>query len=198
MSNTISPYKLAHVVFRTAQYDKMIDYYTKFLGARTVFDNGELGLLSYDDEHHRIGITKIAGTTPKDPSAAGLWHVAFTFRTLQELLEAYSQRKEYGILPSWCVNHGPTTSMYYIDPDGNQIETQIDNLDDEATNQYMHSKSYKENPIGVEFVPEELIDKLAKGADPEEIKKRADIGPKDFNDIPREILLRCPPLASQF
>jgi catechol-2,3-dioxygenase len=187
-TNTISPYKLAHVVLRTAQYDKMMDYYKKFLGARAVFDNGELGLLSYDDEHHRIGIARVPGTTPKDPAAAGLWHVAFTFKTLPELLQAYSQRKEHDILPSWCVNHGPTTSMYYLDPDGNQIETQIDNLDPEGADQYMHGHSYNENPIGVNFVPEELIEMLANGADPEMIKKRIDVGPKDFSDIPREIL----------
>lgn len=188
MAETISPYKLAHVVLRTAQFDKMFDFYKVFLGARVAFSNGELGLLRYDDEHHRIAIAGIPGTTKKEPTSAGLWHVAFTFRSLQELLEAYSQRKAHGILPSWCINHGPTTSMYYFDPDGNQIETQIDNLDSEAADEYMQSHSYQENPIGVKFEPEELIDMLAKGVDAEQIKKRIDIGPKTFHDIPAEIL----------
>lgn len=40
-------------------------------------------------------------------------HVAFTFDTLDGLLLAYRQRKARGILPMWCVNHGPTTSLYY-------------------------------------------------------------------------------------
>lgn len=31
-----------------------------------------------------------------------------------------------------CVNHGPTTSIYYRDPDGNDIETQVDNFDTTA------------------------------------------------------------------
>ncbi|RVX70169.1 hypothetical protein B0A52_05502 [Exophiala mesophila] len=188
MPETISPYKLAHVVLRTANYDKMLNFYRVFLGARVAFDNGELGLLRYDDEHHRLAIAGIPGTTPKDPAAAGLWHVAFTFKSLEELLQAYSQRKEHGILPSWCINHGPTTSMYYFDPDGNQIETQIDNLDTEGADMYMQSQSYQVNPIGVKFDPEELIEMLNKGVDPESIKKRIDIGPQNFRDIPENIL----------
>lgn len=189
MSDVPSPSKLAHVVLRTAQYQKMFDFYKIFLGARVAFDNGELGFLRYDDEHHRVAIASVPGTTPKEPTAAGLWHVAFTFSSLEELLEAYSKRKVHGILPRWCVNHGPTTSMYYFDPDGNQIEAQIDNFDTaEEADGYMRSHSYSENPIGVNFDPEELIEMLAKGADPETIKKRIDVGPKDFKDIPADII----------
>ena len=42
--------------------------------------------------------------------------------------------KAAGILPYWCINHGPTTSLYYKDPDGNVIElfTQIDRMSDES------------------------------------------------------------------
>lgn len=192
MAEVTSPCKLAHVVFRTAQYTKMFDFYKTFLGARVAFDNGELGLLRYDDEHHRIAIANVPGTSPKEPASAGLWHVAFTFKSLEELLRAYSQRKEHGIFPTWCVNHGPTTSMYYLDPDNNQIETQIDNLDMEGADQYMQGPSYKDNPIGVEFDPEELIQMLNNGVTAESIMKRIDIGPKDFRDIPRAIV----PLAN--
>ena len=40
--------------------------------------------------------------------------------------------------------------MYYRDPDGNQIETQVDNFDtEEETNAYMESQEYHENPLGM-------------------------------------------------
>lgn len=192
-----SPYKLAHVVLRTNKFDRMLEFYRVFLGARVAFCNGELGFLRYDDEHHRIAIVGLPNTTDKQPMSCGIWHVAFTFRTLGELLEAYSQRKAHGILPSWCVNHGPTTSMYYFDPDGNQIETQIDNHDaPEDSDKYMQSHSYEENPIGVEFDPEQLLEMLAQGANAEDIKRRIDIGPKDMRNIPQEILPTATPTVA--
>jgi catechol 2,3-dioxygenase-like lactoylglutathione lyase family enzyme len=189
MADTISPYKLAHVVFRTGQYDKMFAFYKTFLGGEVPFDNGELGFIRYDDEHHRVAIAQVPGTTPKDPTSAGLWHVAFTYRSLSDLLKAYAQRKQHGILPSWCVNHGPTTSIYYLDPDNNQIETQIDNFEVPTdADAYMRGPSYGENPIGVNFDPDKLLEMLNDGVSPQMIMQRTDIGPKDFRDIPQAIL----------
>ena len=43
-------------------------------------------------------------------------------------LYTYARLKGDGIEPYWCINHGPTTSLYYKDPDGNQIELQVDNF----------------------------------------------------------------------
>jgi catechol-2,3-dioxygenase len=175
------PSKFAHVVLRTSadNFQKMVQYYKDFLGASAAFENDFLSFLTYDDEHHRIAIAGIPGTAPKNPKACGLEHTAFSFDTLDDLLEAYRQRKDLGISPIWSVNHGPTTSIYYADPDGNQIETQVDNFEtpEEAT-QFMMSKYFAENPIGTDFDPEEMIEKLRNGVSPEELKKRVEIGPR--------------------
>jgi hypothetical protein len=113
-------------------------------------------------------------------------HVAFTFDTLELLALAYRQRKARGIVPVWSVNHGPTTSIYYKDPDGNMIETQVDNFDTvEAANDFMSSKEFAENPIGTDFDPEDLIQKLRRGEDQASIKKRVEIGPRA---IPAELI----------
>lgn len=106
-------------------------------------------------------------------------HVAFTFASLAELVLAYKQRKELGVLPTWCVNHGPTTSMYYTDPDGNRVETQVDNFDDpgEAT-EFMQGALFAENPLGTDFDPEELDRKIQSGVEDSVLKKRVEIGPR--------------------
>lgn len=160
------PSKFAHVVLRTStdNFPKRVKYYEDFLGASAAFENGFLSFLSYDEEHHRIAIAGVPGTAPKNVKSCGLLHTAFTFDSLDDLLEAYQQRKALGILPVHCINHGPTTSTYYADPDGNQIETQVDNFDtaEEAT-QFMMSKYFEENPIGTDFEPEEMIEKLRNG-----------------------------------
>jgi len=68
------------------------------------------------------------------------------------------------IEPYWCINHGPTTSLYYHDPDGNQIELQVDNFTTiEQANAFIGSSAFQENPIGVEFNPERLLERYENG-----------------------------------
>lgn len=178
-NQVISPSKLAHVVLRTNNYRAMVDFYKTFLGAKVVHEDSVLAFLSYDDEHHRIAIIAFPGTTNKDLASSGLEHIAFTFNSLSDLLLAYRQRKSKGILPLWPVNHGPTTSIYYEDPDGNKIETQVDNFDtSEEANDFMKSKSFAENPIGTDFDPEDFITRLKNGEGDASLKKRKEIGPR--------------------
>lgn len=82
------------------------------------------------------------------------------------------------------MNHGPTTSIYYQDPDGNNIETQVDNLPVDEATALMGSEEFAQNPIGVDFDPEELIEKLKRGEDETKIKKRPNIGPRGLDSIP--------------
>lgn len=174
-----SPSKLAHVVLRTRNLQPMIQYYTTFLGAQVIYENDFIAFLSYDDEHHRIALIQAPGTQAKVPTSCGLEHIAFSFDTLQDLLLAYRQRRQKGIMPLWPVNHGPTTSIYYRDPDGNEIETQVDNFQDaEKATEFMKSKAFAENPIGVDFDPEEFIERLEKGEDAAVLQKRVEIGPR--------------------
>jgi catechol-2,3-dioxygenase len=171
-----SPSKLAHIVLQTTQFQEMVSYWETFLGAKVNFNNGHLAFLSYDDEHHRVAIAQVSGLSPRASMAAGLQHVAFTYDTLEDLLSAYRSRKQHGLLPSWSVNHGPTTSIYYRDPDGNAIETQVDNFDNnEDASKFMEGPLFALNPIGTDFDPEDLIKRLDSGEDEASIKKRVEI-----------------------
>ncbi|KAK4939635.1 hypothetical protein LTR10_020135 [Elasticomyces elasticus] len=183
-TKVLSPSTLAHVVLRTGKFKEMVDFYLNFLGGTVTYGNDFLSFITYDEEHHRIALIGIPDTGPKVPTSAGLEHVAFTFPTLSALLLAYRQRKARGISPVWCVNHGPTTSMYYKDPDGNMLETQVDNFDtNEAANDFMTSKYFAENPIGTDFDAEELIQKIKHGVPDAELKKRVEIGPRGLPNL---------------
>lgn len=184
-STVKSPAGLAHVVLQTSQFKPIVAFYKAFLGAYASYENDVLCFITHDEEHHRVAICHVPGTTPKAPRSAGLAHMAFSFETLDDLLLAYQQRKARGIVPFWCVNHGPTTSIYYQDPDGNQVETQVDNFASaqEAT-AFMMSPEFAENPIGADFVPEELIEKLANGEDQRTLVKRAYVGPRGIESMP--------------
>ena len=176
----LSPASFAHVVLRTTSenFPKVTEFYKTFLGAEANYENDFVSFLSYDEEHHRIALIGMPNTGSKQQETCGLDHFAFSYKSLQDLAQSYKQRKALNILPHWCINHGPTTSIYYRDPDGNKIEIQVDNMDREGTNEFIRSKAFAENPIGVEFDPEDLIARLEAGEDEAQIKKRPDIGPR--------------------
>lgn len=178
-TKVLSPTSLAHVVLRTARFQELIDFWTIFLGATITHKGDSLAFLRYDEEHHRIAIIAVPGTYPRAGNTAGLHHVAFSFDTLADLLQAYKQRKALGILPKWSVNHGPTSSIYYQDPDGNLIETQVDNFDtSDAANEFMSGPLFAENPIGTDFDPEVWSKTMQSGVAESELKKRVEIGPR--------------------
>jgi hypothetical protein len=54
--------------------------------------------------------------------------------------------------------------MYYGDPDGNQMEFQVDSYtsNDEA-NAFMRGPGFSANPIGVEFDPEDWLARKKAG-----------------------------------
>ncbi|KAE8376602.1 Glyoxalase/Bleomycin resistance protein/Dihydroxybiphenyl dioxygenase [Aspergillus bertholletiae] len=179
-----SPSTLAHVVLRTPNVRALENFFVTFLGGRVAHRNDVLSFITYDEEHHRIALLELPAKGPRVRSSYGLEHIAFSYATLSDLMLSYRQRKDRGISPIWCVNHGPTTSIYYKDPDGNILETQVDNFDtpDEA-NEFMSTEAFAENPIGTDFDPEEMIRKLKAGEDDKVLKRRKEIGPRGPPDL---------------
>lgn len=171
-----SPARLAHYVLRTNQLVAMTDWYCKLLDARVNFSNGKIAFLSYDDEHHRIALVALEAYAEKPKEVTvGFYHAAFAFDTLGALLENYTRLKALGILAYRCINHGPTLSFYHRDPDGNDVEMQVDTFPDSAaTNAWMHSEAFARNPIGVHFVPEELIAQRNRGVPDSVLLRRPD------------------------
>lgn len=144
-----SPIKFAHVVLRTKQYDTMIAWWTDFLEAEVRHANDFITFLSYDDEHHRIAIVNAPKSEDRARGAVGLEHFAFTYATLDDLLAQFERMKAKGVHPYFQVHHGMTLSAYYRDPDGNQVETQIDTLSLDDAETFMASPVFAANPIGL-------------------------------------------------
>ena len=87
------------------------------------------------------------------------------------MTENYLRLKEIGISPHRCVNHGVTTSMYYHDPDNNQVELLVDNFATAAEGRaYMSGRSTTDkNPVGVVYQPDELVTRVRAGLQIEEL-----------------------------
>lgn len=159
-----APAKLAHIVLKTSQKQAMIKWYCDVLEAHIAYENDMLAFVTYDDEHHRIAFVSIANAVQPTEGHSGLHHAAFTYANIGDLLSTYQRLDQHGIEPFWCVNHGPTTSMYYEDPDGNHVELQIDNFaTDSELDAYFASGAFDANPIGVNIDPDELVERFESG-----------------------------------
>jgi len=164
-----SPIKFAHVVLKTSQYEAMRAWWLDFLGASVRHGNDFISFLSYDDEHHRLAIVNFPNLEERDPKSVGVEHFAYTFATLDDLIAKYEDLKAKGVLPYWTINHGFTLSAYYRDPDGNQAELQIDTLDPDQADEFMHGPLFAANPIGINVDFDTLVARRRSGASVEEL-----------------------------
>ncbi len=175
ISDCERPPQLAHFVLASSQMPKMVEWYKATLNAREVFRNDELCFLTYDNEHHRLAIRQKDGLTRPGPDTCGVSHLAYSVATLGELLAKYVRLRDLGITPNRSINHGQTTSFYYFDPDGNNIEFQADNFDNvEDAHAFMQSEVFRKNPRGILFDPDELIREFERGVPERELKMRPD------------------------
>jgi catechol-2,3-dioxygenase len=160
----LAPLKSEHAVLRTADLAPMLDWYVEVLQADVAFSSSSIAFLSYDEQNHRLALVVRPGTTRRDPNSAGLDHLAFTYADLPELVTTYERLKASGISPTRCMNHGSSMSLYYADPDGNQIELKVDNFDTyEEQHAWMRSAAFAHNTIGTPFDMDELATEVKAG-----------------------------------
>jgi catechol-2,3-dioxygenase len=165
-----SPSALAHVVYRTRRFEEMLQWYVVVFDAKVQYQNPALAFLTFDEEHHRFAFADLAVIRPEesdnkdDRGMIGVDHVAWEYGSLLDLLENYETLKAMGITPYWCVNHGISASLYYADPDGNQMEFAVDRF---ATKKecadYFHGEIMGQNPVGVEYDPDDWLARLRSG-----------------------------------
>lgn len=160
--------KPAHVVYRTRRFDTMLAWYQTVFGAHVVYANPALAFLTFDDDHHRFALANLDVIAPGGAADAqapvGVDHIAYDLPSLRGLLEAYEELKAGGITPYWCVNHGVAASLYYADPDGNQMEFSVDCFPSKAAcTAYWSGPEIGINPVGVEFDPDEWLVRLRAG-----------------------------------
>jgi len=164
----VRPTMFAHVVYRTRRFDEMLRWYQTVFGAEVRYRAPGLAFLSYDDEHHRFAFADLstfqpAGTEVERRSAIGVDHVAYTYGSLGDLLTNYARLKESSIVPYWCIHHGITVSLYYADPDGNQMEFQVDCFASRKDANDFMAAHFDANPLGVEFDPDDWLERLRTG-----------------------------------
>lgn len=161
--------ELAHFGLRTRDLPAAIDWYGRALGAQVRFRNELAAFMSFDDEHHRFVLWDDGETGEKAETAGGVDHIGFSCGRPTALADEYERLKGLGVLPTLCVNHHFTSSLYYRDPDGNEVEITCDNMPTKADcAAFMATEDMAaamQPPLfGVEFDPEELSRLRKQGA----------------------------------
>src|SRR6478609_8765050 len=93
---------LAHVVYRTRNFEQMLAWYKAMFQARVQHQNPMVAFLTYDGEHHRLAFIDLAAVQPDGGDSekhglVGVDHIAYTFPSLEDLFEDYTRLKTNGI-----------------------------------------------------------------------------------------------------
>ena len=169
-----------HTTFATLKLDEMVTFYEKIAGLEPVYYSPGGAWLTNDEANHRIALLALPGLkAPEDKGhTAGLHHTAFEYASFDQWLDNYIRLRDEDIVPFLNLDHGMTMSMYYQDPEGNGVEIQVDGFGDWAAGKewMWASQEFGDNPIGVYFDPERLVEARASGLDFQEIHRRARAG----------------------
>jgi catechol-2,3-dioxygenase len=169
MSNRVRPTGIGHIVLRSRKYEEMISWWCTFLGGEVRMRTDYMAFLQFDKEHHRLAIVGFPHFAEPVADAIGVDHFAFNFANLDDLFAKYDEMCALNCAPYWTINHGMTLSAYYRDPDGNQVETQVDTMSPENADAFMKTAAFAQNPIGINVDFPTLIARYRNGVPAEEI-----------------------------
>jgi catechol-2,3-dioxygenase len=166
---------ISHYGIRAQRLKEMVEWYMTVFEAKVQHRNEFLAFLTFDDEHHRLVLFEDPETTEKDPTAAGIDHVGYGLAGFGDLVATYERLKSNGITPFLPLNHGFTTSLYYRDPDGNEVELSVDNFrTKEECSAFVTSDRMNEigrPPFGYVFDVDDLATRYHRGAADDELAK---------------------------
>ena len=158
------PSRFSHVVLQSYDMPRLFAWYQDAFDLDVLARNERAVIATYDDEHHRFAFTQLPGEAPQTRQRSPLKHIAYAFSSLQDLVAQYRHLKSLGRLPVECVNHGPTVSFYYEDPDGNGVEFFVDRFGtmDEAK-AFIASPQFQKNLFGYLIDPDTVARQLDDG-----------------------------------
>lgn len=176
--------RISEIVLKTSQFPVLRSWYVDVLGLEPFYENSPDKTGGKDGKFLRasdvrlcffrlhldfpytqvLAIFEVPNLVGGGRTEAGLHHMQFRNSSLDQLFARYDLLKSAGILPHRAANHGPGTSFYYFDPDGNNVEFSGANFDSEVEYlAYFASDTYRRNPSGIEIDAEAYIARYRAG-----------------------------------
>jgi len=117
-------------------------------------------------------VLSVPGLREPDDAMSGMDHFQMRFESNSDLFDRYEALAAHGILPERSANHGPGTSFYYRDPDGNRLELAAANYATGAEAMaFMQSEAFRNNPAGIDVDPAEYVERYRNGVSLEELRR---------------------------
>ncbi|HLI50301.1 MAG TPA: VOC family protein [Thermomicrobiaceae bacterium] len=118
--------EIGHFNLRVADLDRAIGFYRQALGFHLTQprrpDSRIIFMALADDSPLQMALELAPGAAPAASNTAGIDHVGIRYGSQDELAGAYRRLRDYGVELSLAQDHGAMISLYFLDPDGNQIE----------------------------------------------------------------------------
>ena len=182
--------RISEIVLKTSRFEAVRNWYVDALGVKPFYENKPEIVGGKDGEFLRasdvrlcfirihmdypytqiLGIFEVPALERNEPQDPGLHHMQFRHSSLSALIDRYDRFTEAGWEPHRTANHGPSTSFYYHDPDGNNVEFSGPNYEtEEEYLGYMSSEAFRNNPSGIEIDVEEYVTRFKSGVPQSEL-----------------------------
>ncbi len=180
-SGNFTPPQFSEVIFKTARFAAMKDWYETVTDVNAFFVRGEadkpnwtgawriafIRIFSDYPYTQVLGLFEtpaVSGKADNQHGEPGMHHMQLRHAGLDHLFSRYEALRARGITPMRSFNHGPGTSFYYHDPDGNTVELSSANFVLEADYlAYFRSEAYAKNISGIEINAADYVAKFRAG-----------------------------------
>ena len=162
-SGKFTPPQFSEVILKTANFAAMKDWYETVTDVKAFFVRDDakapnwtgaysIAFIRIFADHpytQVLGLFEVPEISSGNPRAPGLNHMQFREASLENLFLRYEMLRSKGVLPFKSYNHGPGSSFYYRDPDGNEVELSATNFaNQEDYLAFMRSEAFRGNVEG--------------------------------------------------
>ena len=186
-SGKFTPPQFSEVILKTSRFAAIKDWYETVTDVKAFFVRDDakkatwagaynIAFIRIFSDHpytQVLGIFEVPavnGRADNQKGEPGMHHMQLRHVSLDHLFCRYEALRTLGITPMRSFNHGPGTSFYYHDPDGNTVELSAANFVNESDYlAYFRSESYAKNISGIEIDPAAYVARFRAGATQEEL-----------------------------
>lgn len=124
---SLTPVRLGHAVIKVKDLEAAERFYVDLLGFELANKYPRMFFFRLNGDHHTLAVLKVdEDAAPPTENQVGLYHLAFQLESFEALKGVYRLLKDNNVPIRGTVTHTMSHSVYFKDPDGNEIEFYVD------------------------------------------------------------------------